>query len=373
MRGIHFHTLSFMIIVFILFTIPAHSSFNTNTETEKDTTVKKRNGLIYIPILFYTPETKLGGGAGLNYFFRESGSDLKSRPSTIMPVFMYTQKKQIICDLATDIYWNNEQIHIIGNIGYKKFPDRFYGIGKNTPEENEEEFTPRDIFFNVAFQRRMRPGYHLGLQYVYENREMKEVEEDGQLVKKEILGSENGTISGIGMLINWDTRDNIFYPSSGGFYQVSSNFYSDNIGSDYNFSSHKLDFRRYFPLFSSHVVAFQGYLHSISGHAPFQMLASLGGQSLLRGYYEGRYRDNNMLVIQIEHRMSLWRNTGLVAFAGFGNVSENMSTFALKDMKHSVGFGFRYMLSPEEKMNVRFDYAFGKDSSGFYITFLEAF
>ena len=360
-------------IVLILRTSAASSTLMLHTDTEKDTSEQKRSGLTFIPILFYTPETKMGGGTGLSYFFRESGSDLTSRPSSIVPILIYTQKKQIVSELGTDLYWKNDHIHLSGDIGYTKFPDKFYGIGKNTPDESEEDYTPRDVSFSLGIQRKIHSEFHLGLHYGFEDRKMKEVEEGGQLVKKEIVGSGGGQTSGLGIVVNWDTRDNILFPTSGGFYQLSTNFYGHTIGSDYAFTSHRLDLRRYYPLFSSHVLAFQGYLYSVSGKPPFQKLGLLGGDSVLRGYYEGRYRDMKTIVVQMEHRLLLWRKFGLVGFVGAGDVAEKMSSFALNDLKHSIGFGLRYMLNPDEKMNVRLDYAIGKDSSGFYITALEAF
>ena len=93
----------------------------------------------------------------------------------------------------------------------------------------------------------------------------------------------------------------------------------------------------------------------------------------MRGYYEGRYRDKNMIVFQMEHRMPVWWRFGMVGFLGFGDVSDTIRNFALKEFKHSIGFGIRYLLNPEEKLNIRLDYAFGKDTSGFYITWFEAF
>ena len=71
--------------------------------------------------------------------------------------------------------------------------------------------------------------------------------------------------------------------------------------------------------------------------------------------------------------MPLWWRFGLVGFLGFGDVSSDVKDFALSDLKHSLGFGLRYFLNPEEKLNIRLDLAYGKDSSGFYITLFEAF
>jgi hypothetical protein len=93
----------------------------------------------------------------------------------------------------------------------------------------------------------------------------------------------------------------------------------------------------------------------------------------MRGYYEGRYQDQDMIVLQGEYRLPLWRRFGLVGFAGIADVACKTSAFHARDFKSSAGFGIRYLLQPEEKLNLRFDYGFGKDTSGFYVNFTEAF
>jgi len=80
--------------------------------SEQNDDKNKDSGFVVLPILSYMPETKLAGGALLNYFFRrppgnsetsgdygpgdsQTGEGRRSRPSTIMPSAIYTQKKQI--------------------------------------------------------------------------------------------------------------------------------------------------------------------------------------------------------------------------------------------------------------------------------------
>jgi hypothetical protein len=77
-------------------------------ETQKDTVDQKRNGFIYFPIIFHSPETKMAGGAAVSYYYRESGSEITSRPSTITPMLIYTQKKQIVSQVGADLYWKDE-------------------------------------------------------------------------------------------------------------------------------------------------------------------------------------------------------------------------------------------------------------------------
>ena len=94
---------------------------------------------------------------------------------------------------------------------------------------------------------------------------------------------------------------------------------------------------------------------------------------MMRGYYEGRYRAYDMVIFLTEYRFPVWRRFGVVVFAGLGDVAGKMTKFHIRDFKVSAGFGARYLFVPEEKLNLRFDFGFGKGTSGFYIDFTEAF
>ena len=342
--------------------------------TAPDSVEHKRSGIIPLPILFYTPETKLAGGVAINYYFHASNSKITSRPSMLTPSIVYTQNKQFIIELPLDLYWRNGTYHLEGYMNYKKFPDKFYGIGNHTSEDDEENYTPKSVTFQMNLQKKVSSRLNIGVQYEFEHTKIIEVEENGLLVHGDIAGSKGGMVSGAGLLVNRDTRDNIFYPSSGSFYQLSASLFSSSLGSDYDFNRFTLDLRQYFPLFSSQVLACQGYINIITGDPPFQMLSLFGGRERMRGYFEGRYRDKNMMAFQIEYRIMpvLWR-FGLVVFAGFGDVSDKMENFELRNFKYSVGGGIRYLFIREEKINVRLDFGHGKNSSGIYITIGEAF
>lgn len=342
-------------------------------ETKKDKAEQKTSGLLWLPVIFYTPETKWALGMGGLYYFRPSARRIKTRPSNIGAFLIYTQRKQVIIDIAPDLYFKNEEYRLWGNIGFSKYVDKFYGIGNDTLIDNEENYTSRITRLSINLVKRVHPKLNFGIRYYLEFNKIIEVEEDRHLAKREILGSTGGTASGIGLVMNWDTRDNIFCPSSGSYHQLFATFYHKGLGSDYDFTVFNLDLRKYVPLFSSHVLAFQGYLNFISGSPPFQLLSLFGGASTMRGYYLGRYRDKDMIAFQMEYRIALWKRIGLVGFVGYGDVADKVSHFDLEYFKHSIGFGFRYLFSPEEKLNIRLDVGFGKDSLGFYFTVSEAF
>ena len=180
-------------------------------------------------------------------------------------------------------------------------------------------------------------------------------------------------MSGAGLQVSWDTRDNIYLPSKGGHYQLAATWFTSGLGGRCDLNRYVADLREYITVWSSHVLALQVYGRSTSGEVPFQELSELGGSMLMRGYYEGRYRDHDLFVVQSEYRLPVWGRFGLVGFASLGDVASETSSFRRKDMKVSAGFGVRYLLIPEEQMNLRFDFGFGKDTSGFYVAVTEAF
>jgi len=152
--------------------------------------------------------------------------------------------------------------------------------------------------------------------------------------------------------------------------------FDEALGSDYDFSRYTFDIRGYREILESHVLAARCYINIMRGGPPFNMLSLLGqiGQyNLMRGYYQGRSRDRDILVFQSEYRARVWWRFGIAAFAGVGDVASKADRFNLEDFKFSYGGGLRFLLNEKEKINIRFDVGFGREMSGFYFTIGEAF
>jgi hypothetical protein len=123
----------------------------------------------------------------------------------------------------------------------------------------------------------------------------------------------------------------------------------------------------------NHILATQLFAKS-SGHgAPFYEVPALGGQRIMRGYYEGRYRDQLFLAGQTEIRFPIKGRFGAVGFAGLGDVSPDFEAFVLRDVKTTFGGGLRFAFNKEERVNLRADVGFGRSTSGVYFGLEEAF
>jgi outer membrane protein assembly factor BamA len=275
--------------------------------------------------------------------------------------------------VGLDLYFNDETYHLISTLGYQKYPDKFWGFGNDVPESNEEDFTSRRWQLNLEFQRRINPGIHDGIQFETVGSEVIETETGGLLGTGGIPGNVGASASGAGFILNWDTRDNIYYPFTGRWFQLSARFYGEGLGSEYSFSRYNLDLRQYLPIRSTHALAIQAYGLFMTGTPPFELMPRLGGPNMMRGYYQGRYSDRNMIAVQAEYRRPIRGRLGAVCFVGLGDVAAETGDFRLGDFKHAFGLGLRFLFSPEERINLRLDWAWGKDTSGMYINLMEAF
>ena len=93
----------------------------------------------------------------------------------------------------------------------------------------------------------------------------------------------------------------------------------------------------------------------------------------MRGYYEGRYRDNDAIVVQAEWRRPLWWRLRAAAFVGAGDVAASVSEFDVTDFKPCAGAGIRFIVNRDEGICIRMDFGFIGGAPGPYLTINEAF
>jgi outer membrane protein assembly factor BamA len=341
-------------------------------EMVREDSVPSQNRLYPIPIFFWSPETKFAGGFAVSYLM-QAAHDSIARPTSLGATFIYSQKKQIVTALSYDHYWDRNIYHFVGSLGYSKFPTIFYGIGNQMPDSNGENFTPKSLSLIMNLHKKIRHGLYLGGQYELDYTQLAKIKTGGKLETNSITGKKSGTSSGLGATASWDTRDNTLYPTAGSYDQLSIIPFAGIFGSHYRFIRTTLDVRQYFSLWKTHVFAYQLYANIITGDPPFYKMSLLGGSNLMRGYYEGRYRDRDMLAFQVEYRLPVWWRFGVVGFAGYGDVAHRLSDFRIKDFKYSVGYGIRFGIDPQNRLNIRLDIGYGKNSAYPTIAFQEAF
>ena len=99
------------------------------------------------------------------------------------------------------------------------------------------------------------------------------------------------------------------------------------------------------------------------GEPPFYGNCIYGTNNELRGYTAGQYLDRYMFATQLEYRLSLPWRLGLVGFGGVGQVlSGGSQLFGSSDFLPGGDGGARFQLSKQYHVNLRADFARGKDT-----------
>lgn len=353
------------------------SPINIEAETGEKTVKKTKAykpGITIVPLLYYTPETRIAFGAGGNINYRLGPNKKKARPSSLWLTAIYTQNKQYQLSLKPEIYLNNNSIVLAAYIKQERFPQKFFGVGNGLGlSVSGETYTPEDTLIQLSASKRIWKALYGGVQYEAEFTKIKNLLPGGLLDTGEIYGVEGGLASGLGFNLTWDNRDSIYFPRHGQYLSMVADAYVAALGSDFLFRSLKLDLRSYLPFASNHALGLQLYMRITSGSPPFYRLSMLGGDTILRGYYKGLYRDKNLIALQAEYRAPVSKRFGVAGFVGLGKVGSRLSDLLPSGIKSSIGTGFRYKFDIQEGANIRLDFAWGKGTFGMYITAREAF
>tara|TARA_B100000809_G_scaffold239100_1_gene260377 strand:+ start:10685 stop:11821 length:1137 start_codon:yes stop_codon:yes gene_type:complete len=371
----------FVVILFLVLGCEIYAQSDSTKQTivvlvDENDTLQQGKNLTIIPMVFYTPETEFGFGMGGQGTFHTKGSDKSTRPSSVFFSGIYTTRKQLMLMVEPKLYFKNERFLLEGKYEFKIFPDKFWGIGNETKESDEENFNMQSNLLEVIFTRRLKPYVNFGFEYFMNDYSMLEVVEGGALDELGTQG-EDAFLSGLGLALNFDSRDNVESPNHGTFTALRSGVTSKVLGSTHGYRYSSIDLRKYFPLGKEKkiILASQAYLYTTDGEVPFQKMSRYGGSIYARGYYKGRYTDNNMFVFQAESRFRIKDRWTLAAFILGGDVFGEASKVSFDNLKTSIGGGVRYQIRKGDATCLRIDIAKGMavDGVGVYFGVNEAF
>lgn len=322
-----------------------------------------------LPVLFWLPETKLGYGATGGLHFHLEGAP---RTSSLFVVGAHTVNGQGSADVAADVYLRGGTL-LAGRVRAVHFPDAFYGVGPDSATADRETFTRRFAEGVFAAElpvipRRLRAGLRLDVRA----EEIQDLEPDGRLASGTVTGSGGFSAVGVGGSVTWDTRDRPLYPGRGSFLQGWYLQYPEALGDHAGFSRANVEGRVFLPLGRERVLGAAAFVEQAFGDAPFTLLPKLGSTRFLRGWREGRFRDEVAWAAQAELRVPLAERFHGAAFGAFGGVGPGIAALRAADLKVAGGVGLRYRLTPEGA-NIRLDVALSEAGPEVYVLVLEAF
>lgn len=332
-----------------------------------------------LPVLAYSPETGLEYGLMGNYFFVSDKSDSLVRSSNVGLITSFTTQKQSNVKLDFNYWAPENKYHYIGLIGYRNFPFNFYGIGDQTLDKDKNLLTQKLFRINLEGEKLLSKNYYAGLNAKFESYEYKSNPEKEGIDLESIYGGQGGKYLALGISQAYDSRNSNTNTTKGLYGRIKYSYAPDLWGGE-NFKGSiiSLDLRSFFPLNKKLTIGLNSiYQSTIGKEVPFYLMPQLGNDEMMRGYYQGRYRDKNLLTFQSELRYRLHPRIGLAAFAATGTVYHK--EIDLSRLKFSFGSGVRYFFNIEHGAHLRLDYAIGEKihgeqrQSGFYISLGQAF
>ena len=357
----------FFILSIIL--APTLSFSQIQTDTTKKTTY------IAIPVLFKTPETGLAFGlSGSMSFKTTTNKDTLTRTSVIQLLTIFSERQQNVQAIDATIYFPKEKYILYLQTSHSYFPDNFWGIGQYSKNEAAEKYAFEQFFFSPHVKRKFSKHLFLGVILDYQNVFKVNSIAGGVFDTAHFYGKTKYQATGIGISASYDSRNATFWPTKGVFLQSSFVMYNNNLASTYTFNKWAVEMRYFKKVFKNHVLAFQLYNYTTIGETPLRSLSAFGGAGNLRGYYQGRFRDNSMYSAIAEYRAYLFWRLSACAFFGVGDVYKYPSEINSNSLKHTFGGGLRITILEKEKLNLRLDYGYSDSyNQGFYFTIGECF
>ncbi len=343
---------------------------------EKSDTIVSKSSLFIFPHASYQQETSVAPGVAYGYYFKSKNI---GRISSISGSAVYTFRHQILFNLTPKIYFNTDKWYLYANFNLKNYPDYYFGFG-NIPTNINQAFTSRNISLLLQPQFIIAKNFFIGTS-ISVRYERIFTDSTFNINKADIykrFGNAGWTPYSqfrTGVVAAFDNRDNQFYPTRGVFVKSLFTTSKEGWGSSYSMQEVSVDYRQYLPVFVSHTLAWQLYYDGIfcGNNIPFQLLPTVGGRDIMRGFRQGMYRENVMMMFQTEYRMPIYKRLKSAVFFAVGDVM-NSSDYRINKLKAAYGAGFRYRLN-DARVHLRLDFAQNNygDKLQFYITATEAF
>lgn len=330
-------------------------------------------GVAPLPVLGYSQDTGALLGAAA-FIFWEPPTNVSSHTNNTLTVVGFYGFRNVVgfplnltLNLADGAY-RPELGFFIG-----RAPSDFYGIGPDSDLDDGEVYTSFTVDMEAAFLFRLDRDFYAGpvVNWIYQD--IVETDDGGILDTRDVTGDDRVRSFGAGVRVDWDTREPQLYPLSGHLLRASTVGHPGSIASHRGYTTVSLDYRHFFNPWGTHVFALQGRTDAAVGDTPLHYLPYLGGSNAMRGYPEGRYRDDVAVQGQLEYRFPIvWRFGGVV-FGAAGQVASSIVQLDLSGLPLAGGLGLRFAVNPEENINIRIDLAFTREGTGFYVNLREAF
>ncbi len=389
--------MKYMIAVFsflVLFTGKMYSQEPESLSKEQKKVMKARKKaekveqgkFIISPIAApgYTPELGAMVAVGGLTSFKTNPRDSLILRSSLPFTMGYTTTGALVANAILTSYWFGDKLRIYGDFWYKDMPDHYWGVGYENgmtvpKSDSTTAYNRKWWWINPRFLYQVKKNLFVGLNVDYNYTGGSEASEGVASDPYYRDFNDRPLNSGLGLIARYDSRDIPVDARTGVYVDLRATFYTTALGGDNNYQIYLVDYRHFLTVKRPGMtIALQAKTRIGKGNVPYGEMSMLGTPFDLRGYTWGRFRDKGMFYFLAEYRHTFLKSDGslgkhgAVAWIGSGTI------FNREDLTQNnngwlpnFGVGYRFELQP--RMNLRLDYGIGRETTGIYFNFNQAF
>ena len=356
-------------------------SLRKSSEIKKERPPKQFNFSL-VPSAGYTLSTGFAVDLSGNAVFYTNPAD-KEKLSNVFSNISYDQHNQFLFHTNSTVWSKSENYVFIGDWRLLKYPENTFGLGSLTTQSTENLINYDYVRFYQTVLRKIFTNFYSGfgynLDYHFNITEAGNADHSVSDFKNYGL-NPTSVSSGFTYNLLYDNRKNPVNPINGIYSNIIYRSNARFLGSDENWQSLTLDFRKYFKLSPQNNNVFALWMldwFTLNGQPPYLDLPSTGwdtnGNSG-RGYPQGRFRGKSMLYLEGAYRFNLTRNhlLGGILFAN----AESFSSYPgdkFQRILPGYGPGLRINFNKQSRTNLCIDYGIGQHSQGFFVNLGEVF
>lgn len=321
----------------------------------------------FVPVVWPITEPAVGyGAAAALAFIGKTGGGSKggfSETNLTGAAGLWTENGTWGVAAEDSRYWRDNRLQTLVQLFGASVNLDFYGIGKSgIAADHPLTYNLEPVGGVVGAKHRVgRSRAWVGLKYqLYETK----VSFDAPEQTPNLPDFERESwVGGLTPTLTWDSRDSIFTPGRGTYFEADAGFYSKALGGDDDFQRLDVVAMQYLPLHERLVLGARGDGSFSFGDAPFYMRPYVD----LRGVSKMRYQGEHTAKVEVELRWQFWKRVSLVGFGGAGAAWIDLDRFEKQSTVGSGGAGLRYELARRYKLHMGVDVAFGPDGAAFYV------
>ncbi|WP_233871377.1 BamA/TamA family outer membrane protein [Paraburkholderia adhaesiva] len=328
----------------------------------------KHKGALPVPVVITEPAVGYGFGLALLFFSgpiaeaaANSSADQPSRtpPNVTAVGGLYTQNGTWAAAAAHFHTWDDDRYRYLGAIAKVDANLDYFGVSGQP-----RAYTLQGNALLQQFLVRLgNSRWYAGVRYVFFDSTSSF---SGGNIPADVLNFQKNVRIGAGSLIlDYDSRDNIFYPASGSFAEFETQFARTGFGGTQNYDVYAARAFKWIPLTRTIILGLRVDTKFSTGDIPFFAQPYVD----LRGVQKGRYQNRNAISTEAELRWDVTPRWSLLGFTGLGKAYGRLESFSQAQNVTSVGTGFRYLIARKLGASIGIDVAHSKDQNAFYIQF----